>query len=99
MENRIFPDEMSFEEKDLFWNILYVKVSEAVEKRLDFSIIFSLSESGLSDPEGYSIIIHKDDYGLFLKNYLLWSEENERYEICLEVKKLIKELETWKIRN
>lgn len=90
---------MSFEEKDLFWNMLYVKVSEAVEKKLDFSMVFSLSQEGLSDEEGYSIIIHKEDYELFLKNYLLWSEENERYEICLEAKKLLKKLEKWKIKN
>lgn len=97
--SNIFPDDMSFEEKDLFWNILFGKVSEAVEKKLDFTVVFNLSESGTDDPEGYSIIIHKDDYRLFLKNYLLWSEENERYEVCLETKKLLKELETWKIKN
>jgi hypothetical protein len=90
-----FKDEMTFEEKDLFWNLLYGKVSDAVRRKIDFTIVFHLSEKGLEDEEGYSIIIHKDDYQMFLKNFLLWSEENERYEVCLETKKLLKELESW----
>lgn len=88
-------DEMTFEEKDSFWSLLYEKVSDAVRKKLDYSVLFHLSENGLGDSEGYSIIIHKDDYEIFLKNFLMWSEENERYELCLEAKKLLKELQSW----
>jgi hypothetical protein len=91
----VFGDEMSHEEKDAFWEIIYEKISKAVKKRHLFSIIFHLSENGLQDEDEYSLIIKKDDYGIFLKNYLLWSEEQERYETCAEVKSLINEFEQW----
>jgi hypothetical protein len=94
-----FSEEMPFEEKDKFWSVLYEKVSKAVVDKLDFTIVFNIPENGLADPEGYSVIIHKDDYKLFLENFLLWSEENERYEICLEVKEQLKKLEIWKTKN
>lgn len=91
----IFGDDMSYEEKDAFWEILYDKISKAVKKRHSFAIIFNLSEQGMKDDDGYSIIIKREDYHIFLKNYLLWSEEQERYETCAEVKTLIKEYEQW----
>lgn len=94
-----FGDDMSYEEKSSFWEILYEKISKAVKRKHLFVIIFSLSENGLQDEEGYSIIIKKDDYLIFLKNYLMWSEEHERYETCAEVKTLINELEQWEKKN
>jgi hypothetical protein len=45
------------------------------------------------------VIIRKDDYEIFLRNFLMWSEDLERYEICSDVKKLIEQLETWKNQN
>ena len=90
-----FGDEMSHEEKDAFWEIIFEKISKAVLKKHSFAIIFHLSEGGLQNDEGYSLIIKKDDYGIFLKNYLMWSEDLERYETCAEVKTLIKEFEQW----
>lgn len=95
----VFGDDMSYEEKDAFWEILYEKISKAVRKRHSFAIIFHLSENGLQDPDEYSIIIKKQDYLIFLKNYLMWSEEQERYETCAEVKTLIKEFEQWEKQN
>ncbi len=91
----VFGDDMPHEEKDAFWEIVYEKISKAVKKRHSFAIIFHLSEGGLDDKEGYSLIIKKDDYAIFLKNYLMWSEDLERYETCAEVKTLIKEFEQW----
>jgi hypothetical protein len=91
----VFGDDMSHEEKDAFWEIVYEKISKAVRKRHSFAIIFHLSEKGLDDKDGYSLIIKKDDYAVFLKNYLMWSEDLERYETCAEVKSLIKEFEQW----
>jgi hypothetical protein len=87
-------DDISFEERDKVWSLIYSKILEAIKKRQNFAILFSgaLKEKG----EGYSAIITDDQYQILLENFLLWSEEQERYEICLEVKKLIKELEQWK---
>ena len=58
-----------------------------------------MDEEGLENDEGYSVIIKKDDYEIFLRNFLMWSEDLERYEICYDAKKLIEELEIWKDQN
>lgn len=92
-------NDMPFEEKDQFWQLVYSKISKAVKKKYDFTIIFHMDEQGLENPEGYSVIVRKDDYDTFLKNFLLWSEDLERYETCIEVQSLIKELEQWKKTN
>jgi hypothetical protein len=94
-ENLIFSDDMSFEEKDNFWKIVYQKIKKGIKKKYSFVIIFHLDSGGLDNEDGYSVIIKKEDYGNFLRNFLLWSEELERYEICGEIKTLIKEFETW----
>jgi hypothetical protein len=88
-------DGMSFEEKDAFWSIIYKKVSKAVRKKHSFTLIFHMDELGIENDDGYSIVIQKKDYGTFLSNFLLWSEELERYETCMEVKTLINEYELW----
>ena len=95
-EEVIFNDGMSFEERDNFWQIIYAKVSKAVKNRHLFSILFHLEEEGMDNEEGHSVIIQMNDYPTFLNNYLIWSEDLERYETCAEVKTLIKELEKWK---
>jgi hypothetical protein len=87
-------DDVPFEEKDKIWNLIYEKVSEAVKRRQDFAILYSTSVGG-NEEEGYSAIITKDQYEILLRNFLMWSEEQERYELCLEVNKIIKELEIW----
>jgi hypothetical protein len=98
-DNLIFSDDMSFEDKDSFWQIIYQKIKKGVKKRYSFVIIFHLDEEGLDNDEGYSIIIKKEDYGTFLNNFLLWSEQLERYETCGEAKSLINEFETWTKTN
>lgn len=90
-------DEIPFEEKDRIWSLIYQKISESIIKKQNFAVLFSgISES---DGEGYSAIITEDQYELLLESFLDWSEENERYEICIKVKKLIKELKQWKKKN
>lgn len=100
MSNKIsLDDDMPFDEKDRFWNLIYDKVSNAVKKKHTFAIIFHTDEGGLDNEEGYSIIIRKEDYEIFLKNFLLWSEDLERYEICSEVKKLQNKLKKWNLET
>ena len=95
-ENQIFlEDDLPFEEKDKFWDLIYKKVSRAVRRKHSFTIIFHLDEMGLENDDGYSIIIEKKDYMTFLRNFLLWSEQLERYELCSEAQNLIQELEQW----
>jgi hypothetical protein len=87
-------DDIPLEEKDRIWNLIYEKVSEAVKRRQNFAILFSTLVGG-KEEEGYSAIITKDQYGILLKNFLMWSEEQERYELCTEIDKVIKQLESW----
>ena len=87
-------EDIPFEERDKVWSLIYDRISEAIRKRQNFAILFSGSLREKN--EGYSAIITDDQYQILLENFILWSEEQERYEICLEVKKLIKELEQWK---
>lgn len=90
-------EDISFEEKDKVWSLIYEKVSESIKRKQNFAILFS---GTLKDgEEGYSAIITDDQYEILLENFLLWSEDQERYEICLEVKKIIKELKQWKKKN
>lgn len=87
-------DDVPFEEKDRIWNLIYEKVSEAVKRRQNFAILFSTLVGG-KEEEGYSAIITKDQYDILLRNFLMWSEEQERYELCVEINKVIKQLESW----
>jgi|GEM_PF-6346541 len=86
-----FSDDLSFEEKDKFWQIIYAQVSKAISKKNDYTVIFQIDDQDVGG-EGYSIIIERQNFDLFLKNFLLWSEQLERYEICSEVKKQIQKL-------
>jgi hypothetical protein len=89
-----FSDDLSFEEKDKFWQIIYTQVSKAITKKHDYTVIFQIDDKEVGG-EGYSIIIEKQNFDLFLKNFLIWSEQLERYEICSEVKKQIQKLKKW----
>ncbi len=89
-----FSDDLSFEEKDKFWEIIYAQVSKAILKKQDYTVIFQIDDQEVGG-EGYSIIIEKQNFELFLKNFMLWSEELERYEICSKVKKQIQKLKKW----
>jgi hypothetical protein len=91
-------DDVPFEEKDRIWSLIYEKVSEAVKRRQNFAILFSTLVGG-KEEEGYSAIITKDQYETLLVNFLMWSEEQERYELCVEVNKIIKQLESWIEKN
>ena len=91
-------DNIPFEERDKIWNLIYEKISEAVKRKQNFAILFSTLVGG-KEEEGYSAIITKDQYDLLLRNFLMWSEEQERYELCVEINKVIKELETWIEKN
>ena len=86
-------DDVPFEEKDRIWNLIYEKVSAAVDKQQNFAILFSgLIKEKNDAGEGYSAIITDDQYELLLQNFLMWSESLERYEKCEEINKTIKKL-------
>ena len=82
---------MSQEGKKGFWDLIYKKVTAAINNRYPFSVIFTSDESD----EGYSVIIQEKDYLVFLNNFLKFSENLERYETCIEIKALIEKLKEW----
>jgi hypothetical protein len=86
-------DDVPFEEKDRIWNLIYEKVSAAVDKQQNFAILFSgLIKEKDAAREGYSAIITDDQYELLLQNFLMWSEGLERYEKCEEINRTIKKI-------
>ena len=86
-------DDVPFEEKDKIWNLIYEKISAAVDKQQNFAIFFSGIIKEKDDVgENYSAIITEDQYELLLQNFLMWSESLERYEKCEEINKTIKKL-------
>lgn len=86
-------DDVPFEEKDRIWSLLYEKISEAVEKKQNFAILFSgLIKEKDEIGEGYSAIITDDQYEALLRNYLIWCEDLERYEKCEEINRTIKKI-------
>jgi hypothetical protein len=91
----IYDDGIPFSEKDQFWEVLYGKIVKAIQNKYSFIVIFQLEDLGVFTGEDYTVIVKKEDYMKFLKNFLLWSEKLERYEVCSEVKSLIQELEKW----
>lgn len=91
-------EEIPFEERDRVWNLLYARISESIRTKQNFAVLFSAVPGGKNE-EGYSAIITEDQYKPLLEGFLEWSEGQERYEICKEVNKLIKELELWKKKN
>jgi len=86
-------DDMTPEEMDILWGKIYKSISKSIDKGESYSIIMAFNEllgsSSFKNPEDYSITIEKDQYLIFLKNYLMWSEKNERYETCIEIKNYI----------
>ena len=91
-------DNIPFEERDRVWTLIYEKISQSIKRKQNFAILFSTAPGGKPE-EGYSAIITEDQYEILLKSFIQWSEEQERYEICIEANKILKELESWKKKN
>jgi hypothetical protein len=101
-ENKVEEDfyvlnEGSIPGEDQLWEMMYQKVSESIEKKQDFAFLL-FSESG-KNPKSFSIVLTKDQYEIILENFLQKSEELEKFELCSEINKKIKELQSWKEKN
>jgi hypothetical protein len=95
-ENSNIEEDIPFEERDRIWNLIYEKITGSIKEKSNFAILFSTRPG---EKEGYSAIITEDQYEILLKGFIYWSEEQERYEICTEANKKLKELESWKKKN
>ena len=65
-----------------------------MEKRQDFAMLFSTLVGG-KEEEGYSAIITKDQYEVLLRNFLMWTEEQETQYLSLQelISPLVKSLQ------
>lgn len=97
-ENSNTEDDIPFEERDRVWTLIYERISRSIKEKRNFAILFSTTPGG-KEEEGYSAIITEDQYEILLRSFIQWSEEQERYEICIEANKKLKELESWKKKN
>lgn len=88
-------NEGSVPGEDQLWEMMYQKVSESIEKRQDFAFLL-FSEKGERISKSFSIVLTKDQYEIILENFLQRSEELEKFELCSEISKKIKELQLWK---
>lgn len=86
--------DMTFEEKDALWKIIYKKISEAIENSFPFIVLFSFDVTKETET-GYSFIIKKSEYIHFLENFLQWAEVLERFETCIEIQSLINKVKLW----
>lgn len=81
--------EMSFEEKSELWDMIFTKISSAVHNNHSFAIMFNMVPPGENPDEGTSAIIEKSQFEGLLRNYLLWCEQNELFEKCSEIQKVL----------
>jgi hypothetical protein len=86
--------DISIDEKNKIWDLIYQKISESVEKKQNFAILLSSSSE-----DGFSAIITEDQYLILLESYLQWSKEQEKFETCIKVNKTISELKSWIKKN
>jgi hypothetical protein len=92
-----FKEILQFKDKDRFWELFREKITEAVEQRYNFAVLFTMGQD-FNDPS-YSVIIEKKDYEKFLVNCQLWNERTENYEACGQIKKTLKLLKKWKTQD
>ena len=94
-----FKEALQFKDKDRFWELFREKVTEAVERRYSFAVLFTMDQCSNLDGPNYSVIIEKKDYEKFLVNCQLWNEQIENYEMCGQIKKTLQLLKKWKNQN
>ena len=84
--------EMSKQDRESFWEMMYIKVREAVLKSEDKAVIFEIEDKMEGKEDMYevtSIVLDSDQFSTFLDNYLVFCEEIENYERCIEIKALL----------
>lgn len=84
--------EMSKQDRESFWEMMYIKVREAVLGLEDKAVIFEIENKIEGRDNAYevtSVVLDSDQFLTFLNNYLVFCEETENYERCIEIKALI----------
>lgn len=78
-------------DRDTFWEILYSSVKKAIDNCESTATIFQVESETLEGSEITSITLNENQFNVLLENYLHYSEDNEHYEKCTEIKSVIEE--------
>jgi len=78
-------------DKDTFWKILYESVKKAIDNCETTATIFQVESETPEGSEITSITLNENQFDILLENYLHYSEKNEDYEKCIEIKEVIEE--------
>jgi hypothetical protein len=84
--------EMSKQDRESFWEMMYIKVREAILQSEDKAVIFEIEAKMEEKEDTYevtSVVLDRDQFQIFLNNYLVFCEEIENYERCIEIKALM----------
>jgi len=84
--------EMSKQDRESFWEMMYIKVREAILQSEDKAIIFEIEAKVEEKEDTYevtSVVLDSDQFQTFLNNYLVFCEEIENYERCIGIKDLL----------
>ena len=78
-----------------FWGMMYEKVKDSIEYDLDHAVILEFKESAAESDEMVevtSFILDSEQFYPFLENYLIFCENEEAFETCIGIKKLMDRL-------
>ena len=81
--------EMGFEEKLELWEMIFSKISAAVHNNHSFAVMFNMVPPGEDPDGGTSAVLDKSQFEVLLTNYLKWCEENELFERCSGIQKIL----------
>ena len=78
-------------DRDTFWEILYSSVRKAIDNCESTATIFQVESETSDGSELTAITLSENQFDVLLENYLHYSENNEDYEKCIEIKSVIEE--------
>jgi hypothetical protein len=87
--------------KKKIWEEIYCSVKKSIEQGEKESLIlqYHYSSQNQEEERDGGFFLKESQFDQFLKNYLHWSEHNEFYEDCSDIKKTITLLSESRIRN
>jgi hypothetical protein len=88
MESGSFKEFMDMQDKEgpFLGDLIYPKVKEAILENYDTAFLFTLIPTDNEDyPDGIVFSLDREQFHIFLDNYLKMCEEKELYERCIEI--------------
>jgi len=84
--------DLTRNDRDGFWLMMYQKIKLAIQSGEDRATIFEITEEKPDDLiEVTSIVLDDNQFLAFLENFMVFSEQNEEYERCSEIKSIIED--------